>query len=256
MAGVPGFKVTTSSSKTSKVAWRLFEKDENPGVQDSNEVTIKFVDVSQYRNGTILVDLEVGAEYCLRVYKGKTQEYGKGSNTLEVFWFDGFFETVRVNNSRIVLSSQGQKYKCFTARGDFLNKYPFSRVNCSEGEIDMLADAVGYWNGLDLLFLSEEARKVSPTTGLDGNCSDDKQCNAFHHCYFSCRFAQYIGFEQALEAGDIHESCDFYGDKQQNMDLYNNRVGASLDRGNSKDAKLCKSGCLAAATNKVLIWLN
>jgi hypothetical protein len=69
--GKSNFKVITSSSSGSKIAWRIFEKDDTPTVQDQYENTVKFVHVQSYYSGSTSVSLYDGVEYCLRVYRGK-----------------------------------------------------------------------------------------------------------------------------------------------------------------------------------------
>ena len=43
--------VTSASILGSKVAWRVFEKDDTPETQDEDEVSIKFVHIEEYLDG-------------------------------------------------------------------------------------------------------------------------------------------------------------------------------------------------------------
>jgi len=83
------YQVFTTSTGGSKIAWRLFECDKDPSVQDPDEKTINFVHAKRYRDGSTSVDLKSGKHYCVRIFKGDGREFGSssGSNTLSVYAF-------------------------------------------------------------------------------------------------------------------------------------------------------------------------
>ncbi|CAB9529677.1 expressed unknown protein [Seminavis robusta] len=259
LMGIPGFIVTVTSTVGSKVAWRVIEKDDTPAVQDPNEVTIEFVHATDYADGESRVDLQEGEEYCLRVYKGSNEwEFGprSGSNTLEVLCSDGIKRTP-VKDSRIVVNSPSLEVTCFKAVEDLLSKYPPKLVSCTNGnswaERGHLVAAIGPYDSWVAKDVSEEAWEVSGDTNLPGEHSGKR--DAFRHCYFTCRLTQEIGLEQALEAGDIHESCFFQTQEDQDMDLHNNRVGSELGDG-TDDSDECNTGCLQAVEDENLLWLS
>lgn len=72
LMGIPGFVISAKSTLGSKVAWRVFLKDDTPSVQDSSEDTVDFVAVHDYQDGERKINLNKGEEYCLRVYKGSS----------------------------------------------------------------------------------------------------------------------------------------------------------------------------------------
>jgi len=259
LMGIPSFIVAAKSSRGSKVAWRVFEKDDHPLVQDPKEVSVEAVPATKYRDGETRVHLERGQQYCLRVYKGDDEsEYGSrwGRNYLEVLYFDGI-NRMPVKDSKITMYSPGLKAVCFTAKEDLMAKYPPDLVSCRNGnswaEKALLVAAIDPIDSYTAKEVSEEAWEVSTDTDLSGE--HDGKRDAFRHCYFTCRLTQEIGIDEALEAGDIHESCFYHGKASRDMDLYNNRVGAEIGDG-TRSASICKTGCLNAAANGDLVVLS
>lgn len=258
LAGIPSFVVTTESTLGSRVAWSIFEKDDHPLVQDTKEKTIHFVDAKEYRDGQTYVDLVPGQDYCLRAYKGDDEyEFGSrfGRNVLQVSYFDGV-QTIDVADAHVVIYRPNLRAVCFTARADLLAKYTPDLLYCESGggshERILLLQTIGVLDTYSARLVREEAYQVAATTNLPGKY--DGQQDAFRHCYFTCRLTQEIGLDQALEAGDIHESCFYEGRASAEMDLHNNRVGGEIGDATVDDFE-CKSGCLAAVRNRELVWL-
>eukprot|EP00956_Cyclotella_meneghiniana_P032201 scaffold87397_cov70-Cyclotella_meneghiniana.AAC.12 len=251
------FFVKTGSEGNSKIAWRLFEEDNDPLIQDTGEKSVRFIPVDDYNDQKYIIPsekMEYGGKYCLRTYKGSEEAYGSnGSNLVELYWNDGMRD---MKVTTVSVESTGLQVKCFTAREDVLEKFPPITVSCRRGssaaeKIHLLA-AIGPLDSWTTKQISDEAWDVSKKSNLPNK--DDGKQDAFRHCYFSCRLTQEIGLEQALEAGDIHESCFFHGSDSKNMDLRNNRVGAIIgdqSNGNSE----CDSGCKTAIETDDLVWL-
>lgn len=242
--GKSNFKVITSSSSGSKIAWRIFEKDDTPTVQDQYENTVKFVHVQSYYSGSTSVSLYDGVEYCLRVYKGQdTSEYGSatGSNNIQVttgsFWSPKTLTSISINKPT-------QYTKCFKPPGRAC-PYPGG----SEGEKIAGVAAIGPFDSLTAKEVADEANKVSRESGLTGE--EDGEWNAFRHCYASCRLTQEIGSGQAEKAGDIHENCFDHGFTARKKDQYNNKKGREFGN-NAKDKPACYTSCFNAVKARTL----
>ena len=174
-----------------------------------------------------------------------TKEYGSrwGRKYLEILYFDGM-KRMPVNDSEISMDSPGLTAVCFAVKEDLMAKYPPNLVSCRNGtswaEQALLVAAIDPIDSYTAKEVSEETWEVSTYTGLSGN--HDGKGDAFHHCYFTGRLTQEIGIDEALEAGDIHESCFYHSKANRDMDLYNNRVGAEIGDG-TKSSFNCETGC-------------
>lgn len=226
---------TYVQSGSSKIAWRVFENDGSPAVQDQYETTIKFVHVNSYKTGSSPISLMDGVQYCLRAYKGRDEsEFGSISGSNDI--------AVRAGSKTLAYISvdkPGQFVKCFTTPGDA----------CPKGEKREIIAAIGPWDSYtayEIVGPNKEAWKVSDATGLPGK--HDGKRDAFRHCYLSCRLTQEIGSSQAKEVTDIHENCAFHGLPSRSMDQFNNKKGRELGENTSKPS-LCESRCMDAVNS-------
>jgi hypothetical protein len=216
----------------SKIAWRIFERDSNPDLQDDYEHTIKLVQANGFYPGTSSIQLYEGIEYCLRVYKGSTTDFGssKGSNQISVL--SGTSTTL----ASISVTTPKQYLQCFKTPGSACPS-----PGGEYGEKYALATTIGPFDSYTVKTVSDEAWSVSNASGLPGQY--DGEQDAFRHCYFSCRTTQQIGSSQAEAAGDIHENCFFNGWPERTKDQFNNMKGREFGSVGGTD---CKKRCFDA----------
>ena len=87
----PYCAVTSESTGTSKISWRVFTKDDDPDQQDPHEETIEVMHADKrpyFQDGETKISLDKGVDYCLRTYKGDSHVYGSGRTTVKVSCFD------------------------------------------------------------------------------------------------------------------------------------------------------------------------
>ena len=71
------------------------------------------------------------------------------------------------------------------------------------------------------------------------NGRNDKS-DAFRHCFWSATLSRDIGFKNALEFTNAHESSPLNIAEEKTMDLYNNSVGLRIGISMSENDKLSK----------------
>ena len=80
----------------------------------------------------------------------------------------------------------------------------------------------------------------SETTKRFGHNGRNDKSDAFRHCFWSATLARDIGFKNALEFTNAHESSPLNIAKEKTMDLHNNSVGLRIGISMSDNTKLSK----------------
>jgi len=88
----PYCAVTTNSTGSSKISWRVFDQTNDPWLQDDDHETtidVMHADKRPYREREETeIPLVKGEDYCLRIYKGDSSAYGSGTTSVKVSCFD------------------------------------------------------------------------------------------------------------------------------------------------------------------------
>jgi len=107
----PYCAVITESTGTSKVSWRVFISRE-----DLHEETIKVMHADKYpyfEEGETKIPLAMGAEYCLRVYKGDSAAFGSGRTSVKITCFDEDSDHYEKTLTSIFMNGPDENIKCF-----------------------------------------------------------------------------------------------------------------------------------------------
>ncbi|NOX44080.1 MAG: hypothetical protein GXP19_10155 [Gammaproteobacteria bacterium] len=88
--------------------------------------------------------------------------------------------------------------------------------------------------------------------GINGR--NDKS-DAFHHCFWSAILAQELGYHNALQFTNAHESDPRNPSEEKAMDLHNNSIGLSIGR-NGGNNNYLSGRCMATLLNGQLKVIN
>ncbi|TMP70107.1 hypothetical protein CWB76_12040 [Pseudoalteromonas sp. S1609] len=94
----------------------------------------------------------------------------------------------------------------------------------------------------------------SETTKRFGHNGRNDKSDAFRHCFWSATLSRDIGYKNALEFTNAHESSPLNIAEEKTMDLHNNSVGLRIGISNSDNTKLSKmcNDALSAGKLKVI----
>ena len=121
-----------------------------------------------------------------------------------------------------------------------------TREGDSEGE--QAISLVGPVDAIRAFMASEEATLEAQNSGLPGAHNGPQ--DAYRHCTWSCLMAQRIGTDQARLIGDNHEVWGASNPAENQMDLFNNRIGRELG---STTALTCPVACKVALYNNLRV---
>ena len=94
----------------------------------------------------------------------------------------------------------------------------------------------------------------SETTKRFGRNGRNDKSDAFRHCFWSATLSRDIGYKNALEFTNTHESSPLNIAEEKTMDFHNNSDGLRIGIPNSDNTKLSKmcNDALSAGKLKVI----
>lgn len=88
---------------------------------------------------------------------------------------------------------------------------------------------------------SKEAAYTETKKRFGYNGRNEKS-DAFRHCFWSALLARDLGYNNALQFTNAHESSPKNPPKEKSMDLHNNSIGLTIGRTGGENAHLADQG--------------
>ncbi|VAW87559.1 hypothetical protein MNBD_GAMMA18-2198 [hydrothermal vent metagenome] len=103
------------------------------------------------------------------------------------------------------------------------------------------------------VFAIKESKEIAfaETRKRFGQNGRNDRSDAFRHCFWSAMLARDLGYQNALQFTNAHESDPRNPPQEKAMDLHNNSVGLSIGRVGGHNNQL-SSRCMAALLNRQL----
>lgn len=103
------------------------------------------------------------------------------------------------------------------------------------------------------IFFLKESRELafSETKRIFGVNGRNDKSDAFRHCYWSALLSRKLGYINALEFTNAHESSSLNDPLEKTMDLHNNSVGLKIGHSKLPSSPLSNE-CIAALNADLL----